>query len=1077
MSVVQSRRKQAKPRSVKDSNASLRGASVCLRGPSGTIEAPIGPLSSIGGAGCLTSAPSVKCDSCGLLCDNLDDFIEHQNTECRNGLNGGSGTPSSWRSSDGGCTTPEEASSLSPLASSCETPDGQDLPDFGYTIGVTENTPYACQFCDKAFPRLSYLKRHEQVLHPQIYKQVHSDKMPFRCDYCQRLFKHKRSRDRHVKLHTGDKKYKCTQCVAAFSRSDHLKIHMKTHDQGKPYQCSMCNRGYNTAAALTSHMQNHRKSAAETQARGEPHDPARISSPVSMLNQRQSDSPDPTTPSPLLMSTMSAMQSLATRKERLSRSPSSDNRGPVLSSPLIPPFTSSPTPPVCSICSRSDFGTIENLQLHIQAMHMPPPHFPTMMPSAISSLVGKNFNFSLARLAAQRLSPPESSAAESYNCDYCPLKLPTMHALHAHAIAAHSYNEILAKIIEARAAMASIDPVSCPQCRVDFPNRLALTEHMRLAHTDLGTGGPGPFICSQCSQASPDFESFRTHLASHLEGINKVSRVCPECQAEFGSSQQLETHVASHFLQQTVEYSCQPCNRAFSSNEELQKHLMESHSQKLYRCALCRDVFDTKAEAQQHFIEKHSEEARVFRCSSCKSNYRSEPEFSLHVQVTHLAKASPYRCLLCKETFPSEPLLQRHVETHGRQFPCSMCDQAFHVEFLLEKHMQSAHSTPEVHNLSLTIKPTKSAPTTTNGVSLLCAYCNESCKSRSELEAHMKLHPHGSTGGKHKCNICDEIFSNVSALAEHKLTHCKVTVGSTCAICREVLKTEKEFAEHVSNHGGSGTGLPLPCVICRQTLMSEVELQIHAKFHIGSSSATSAEATKICEMCHTQNDNLARAPNGKISCQECFEQGVKQAKVEKCPDCGVKFESRTELDRHECRRSEQPAAKKSKQVDTPISKVKSQNLECSKCHVVLDSASELAAHFETHRETAASVASTPAFECMLCHAGLDTAANLQVHLIEHNFQGCHGFTCYFCSSIFTTARSLSNHLPMQHAVENKPFDCTRCDQTFYFRAELENHELTEHHESSSTSVSEERSALEPEVQMTEDADEEELVVA
>ena len=28
--------------------------------------------------------------------------------------------------------------------------------------------------------------------------------MPFRCDYCQRLFKHKRSRDRHVKLHTGN---------------------------------------------------------------------------------------------------------------------------------------------------------------------------------------------------------------------------------------------------------------------------------------------------------------------------------------------------------------------------------------------------------------------------------------------------------------------------------------------------------------------------------------------------------------------------------------------------------------------------------------------------------------------------------------------------------------------------------------------------------------------------------------------------------------------------------------------------------------------------------------------------------
>jgi hypothetical protein len=32
-----------------------------------------------------------------------------------------------------------------------------------FTVGVTEGTPYACQFCDKAFPRLSYLKKHEQV--------------------------------------------------------------------------------------------------------------------------------------------------------------------------------------------------------------------------------------------------------------------------------------------------------------------------------------------------------------------------------------------------------------------------------------------------------------------------------------------------------------------------------------------------------------------------------------------------------------------------------------------------------------------------------------------------------------------------------------------------------------------------------------------------------------------------------------------------------------------------------------------------------------------------------------------------
>ncbi len=59
--------------------------------------------------------------------------------------------------------------------------------------------------------------------------QSHSDQMPFKCEFCQRLFKHKRSRDRHVKLHTGDKKYRCNHCESAFSRSDHLKIHLKVY--------------------------------------------------------------------------------------------------------------------------------------------------------------------------------------------------------------------------------------------------------------------------------------------------------------------------------------------------------------------------------------------------------------------------------------------------------------------------------------------------------------------------------------------------------------------------------------------------------------------------------------------------------------------------------------------------------------------------------------------------------------------------------------------------------------------------------------------------------------------------------
>lgn len=100
----------------------------------------------------------------------------------------------------------------------------------------------------------------EQLSHSYHHNiHNHNQNTIYTCNYCDRPFKHKRSRDRHVKLHTGDKRYKCQHCTCAFSRSDHLKIHLKTHDHRKPFQCTVCNRGYNTAAALTSHMQSHKR--------------------------------------------------------------------------------------------------------------------------------------------------------------------------------------------------------------------------------------------------------------------------------------------------------------------------------------------------------------------------------------------------------------------------------------------------------------------------------------------------------------------------------------------------------------------------------------------------------------------------------------------------------------------------------------------------------------------------------------------------------------------------------------------------------------------------------------------------
>ncbi|CAH2050433.1 unnamed protein product, partial [Iphiclides podalirius] len=59
-------------------------------------------------------------------------------------------------------------SSAEPSPSPASTPTSADAPDVDadgeppYTLGATEHTPYQCPFCDKAFPRHFYLKKHEQ---------------------------------------------------------------------------------------------------------------------------------------------------------------------------------------------------------------------------------------------------------------------------------------------------------------------------------------------------------------------------------------------------------------------------------------------------------------------------------------------------------------------------------------------------------------------------------------------------------------------------------------------------------------------------------------------------------------------------------------------------------------------------------------------------------------------------------------------------------------------------------------------------------------------------------------------------
>ncbi|XP_044742100.1 zinc finger protein 423 [Chrysoperla carnea] len=947
----------------------------------------------------------------------------------------------SWQSDNG-----EEPRTPPTPASSCPTPNSSsDLPEseLVFTVGVTESTPYPCQFCTKAFPRLSYLKKHEQT---------HNDKMPFKCEFCSRLFKYKRSRDRHIKLHTGDKKYRCTHCEAAFSRSDHLKIHLRTHDNGKPFQCVTCNRGYNTAAALTSHMQNHKKQQRQQQQQvgmgmvvtttptltsttsscidltrqseisttitvTSPQSPLRISTAPIRTSSLSMATPTPEASSPSKLSENNCcshcgelFESTSLLQKHIASYHQQDLQAKEKSpTPLI--ITKQETPPsvtlVCIYCSE-DFQTMDELKVHVDVKHYingitsssSRVQTPVPIPAPLSSS-SSNIQHNSPPLLNYHLHSPIIDSPKLV-CHICTLQFSNPQMFQHHLLTVHRnmYQNV------------------CPYCTQQFETRDQMTEHFFQVHqseqikpTDLSkktslnephdTYGAKRFKKAQLESTNiytNNIDTISTPLSrtsssstpNPLDMPNTL--LCSQCDAALPDFESFRIHLKIHLehsgsgdgIRSMFEHS-----QKFPQNNLLNDILKTSY---MLSCPHCTQIFKDHHTLEKHICTHFLASVTEYNCKTCAKTFTNADDLQKHLLDTHAQHV--FRCSLCKELFESRVAIQVHfaVKHSGENqlFRCVMCPNDVRSVFRTEKsgkiHIRTNHSAnllPSIHQVSPSVPAN-----TPKQYQYRCHFCLNKYESEIEFQLHLTMHFQ-----PYKCPICSKIFQVEYLLERH-------------------MQDYHQSTNQVSSNGGS----------------TQIEETYDQK---SSSTSTHFNSSKSKSTLSHENTKDPQSLN-------CIKLETPDYKVNICDLCDRNdFANETELIAHRKLVHHMKSTSKNGVV----------SLHCAYCNENCKSRTELESHMKNHSQSSGV---SGKHKCNICDELCPSAALLAEHKLTH-CKVVSGNCCTQCKATLSTDDQYYTHL-IQHstAAGNSnnnnnsgqialPYPCVICRQTLISNIEVRMH--------------------------------------
>ncbi|XP_063438084.1 PR domain zinc finger protein 5-like isoform X2 [Mytilus trossulus] len=227
-------------------------------------------------------------------------------------------------------------------------------------------------------------------------------------------------------------------------------------------------------------------------------------------------------------------------------------------------------------------------------------------------------------------------------------------------------------------------PNMCSFCRVPFPSKAELEEHVRDTH-DKGVR----YMCEVCGFQASCALDMKHHKYEHDDSM---PHTCEVCGKGFTLKSKLKSHMINH--QDEMPFVCEVCGKKFKRRSTLRSHSFV-HSEGM-KCRFCEKVFRSIGGCDYHIVRVHSHLVNVdnykknlVKCEECDKYFPSKYSYDQH-QIKHL-KEKAWMCHICGKKFKTQAQLDKHKPNHElvKPFYCQCCGSAFITQSRLDAHVKT----------------------------------------------------------------------------------------------------------------------------------------------------------------------------------------------------------------------------------------------------------------------------------------------------------------------------------------------------------------------------------------------------